>query len=80
MPLMECIMLDLHKAQLPEHKDWFKETREARFGPLNKASSQYTHIRHYAVSWQKRAPTTVHATTGRCREPILSCPATCAVL
>ena len=41
VPLMECIMLDLHKAQLPEHKDWFKETREARFGPLDKASSHH---------------------------------------
>ncbi len=38
--LMECIMLDLYKAQLPEHKAWFKETREARFGSsLEEASS-----------------------------------------
>ena len=28
-------MLDLHKAQRPEDKDWFKETREAKFGPLD---------------------------------------------
>ncbi|CAL5225247.1 g8038 [Coccomyxa viridis] len=32
MPLMECIILDLYNAQLPEHKAWFKETREERFG------------------------------------------------
>ena len=32
-------MLDLHKAQLPEHKEWFRETREKRFGTsLEKAS------------------------------------------
>ena len=30
--LMQCVILDLYNAQLPEHKVWFKETREARFG------------------------------------------------
>lgn len=41
MPLMECIILDLYNAQLPEHKAWFKETREERFGTsLEKASTQ----------------------------------------
>ena len=39
--LMECIMLDLYKAQLPEHKAWFKETREKTFGaPLDQVRSQ----------------------------------------
>lgn len=37
--LMECIMLDLHKAQRPEDKDWFKETREAKFGPLDQVDT-----------------------------------------
>ena len=37
--MMQTIIMDLYNSQLPEHKDWFKETREARFGmPLEKVS------------------------------------------
>lgn len=38
VPLMQCVMLDLYKAQTPELQPWFKETREAKFGPLDQAS------------------------------------------
>ena len=39
VPLMQCIMLDLYKAQTPKLQPWFKETREAKFGPLDQAST-----------------------------------------
>ncbi len=43
LPLLECIMLDALEVQLPEHKTWFKESREERFGaPLQQASHQST--------------------------------------
>ena len=37
---MQTIIMDLYNAQLPKDKDWFRKTREDRFGaPLEKVSS-----------------------------------------
>ena len=40
VPMMQTIIMDLYNAMLPKDKDWFRETREARFGaPLEEVSS-----------------------------------------
>ncbi|CAK0735587.1 hypothetical protein CVIRNUC_000605 [Coccomyxa viridis] len=37
VPMMQTIIMDLYNAQLPKDKDWFRKTREDRFGaPLEK--------------------------------------------
>ena len=40
VPMMQTIIMDLYNAQLPKDKDWFRKTREDRFGaPLEKVSA-----------------------------------------
>ena len=39
VPTLQTLILDQYNLQLPEDKDWFRETREARFGmPLERVS------------------------------------------
>ena len=39
VPTLQTLILDQYNSQLPKDKDWFRETREARFGmPLEKVS------------------------------------------
>ena len=54
-PLLECIMLDAYEVQLPEHKAWFKETREERFGLPMEQASNLSMILAAALSFPDRA-------------------------
>ena len=39
VPTLQTLILDQYNLQLPQDKNWFRETREARFGmPLEKVS------------------------------------------
>ena len=50
VPMMQTIIMDLYNAQLPKDKDWFRKTREDRFGaPLEKVSNFYLQDQHFLL-------------------------------